>query len=242
MKHPARRGGVVKEKVPGLHSLGHGLLGVCSIAHTKQVFPCVCQRTEPGRHCPYRLSRIQTTHLQDTVVEHLAPMAKAADYVGNARLTCPRCRGNLIRRPRRFIDRLHSLITPVQRYRCDQFSCRWIGNIEIHPVEVHTLQTSIRHPFRKIPMLTLLNILLVATLLVLVLMAAFSASMTGPPPADMDANDTLPAKDKDWSADNPADEVPPLQTASPLAGALPGQYQSSRSRATLATQAASTPN
>ena len=91
-------------------------------------------------------------------------------------------------------------------------------------------------------MLTLLNILLVAALLVLVLMAAFSASMTDPPPADMDANDALPAKDKDWSADKKTDGAPPSQTGSPLAGALPGQYQSNRSRATTLTmQAASTP-
>jgi len=177
-------------------------------------------------------------------VEHLAHTAhraKAADYVGNARLTCPRCRGNLIRRPRRLIDRLYSLFTPVQRYRCDRFSCRWIGNIETDPVAVHSPQTSFRHRFQKTPMITFLNILLVAALLVLVLMAAFSASMTDPPPADIDTNDVLPAKDKDWPGDDKTEGAPPFQTGSPLAGALPGQYQSSRGGAALTMQAASTP-
>lgn len=172
---------------------------------------------------------------------HTAHAAKAADYVGNAKLTCPRCRGNLIRRPRRPIDRLYSLLTPVQRYRCDQFSCRWIGNIAIDPVEVPSPPASFLHPFQKTPMITLLNILLVAALLALVLMAAFSASMTDPPPAEMDTPDALPAMEKNWSADEKADGAPPFQTGSPLADALPGQYQSSRSRAALTMQAASTP-
>lgn|GEM_PF-1930856 len=173
---------------------------------------------------------------------HTAHSAKTADYVGNAKLTCPRCRGNLIRRPRRPIDRLYSLFTPVQRYRCDQFSCRWIGNIAIAPVEVPSPSASFLHPFQKIHMITFLNILLVAALLVLVLMAAFSASMTDPPPADVDTPDALPAKEKSGSSDDKADGAPPFQTGSPLADALPGQYQSSRSRAGAITmQAASTP-
>ena len=90
-------------------------------------------------------------------------------------------------------------------------------------------------------MITLLNILLVVALLVLVLMAAFSASMTDPPPAERDTRDALPAKEKNWSTDDKADGAPPFQTGSPLADALPGQYQSSRSRATLTMQSASTP-
>lgn len=172
---------------------------------------------------------------------HRAHTAKAADYVGNAKLTCPRCRGNLIRRPRRPIDRLYSLFTPVQRYRCDRFSCRWIGNIAVDPVDAQSPQASSLHSFLKTPMITLLNILLVVALLVLVLMAAFSASMTDPPPAERDTRDALPAKEKNWSTDDKADGAPPFQTGSPLADALPGQYQSSRSRATLTMQSASTP-
>lgn len=90
-------------------------------------------------------------------------------------------------------------------------------------------------------MITFLNILLVAALLVLVLMAAFSASLTDPPPADVDTPDALSAKDKDLTDNSKTDAAALFQTGSPLADALPGQYQSSRSRAALTMQAASAP-
>lgn len=44
-------------------------------------------------------------------------------------LRCPWCQGELLREPRRIVDRLHSLIHPVKRYRCNNFSCQWIGNL-----------------------------------------------------------------------------------------------------------------
>lgn len=128
-------------------------------------------------------------------MEHLAPGAKPAGYVGNTKHTCPRCHGNLIRRPRRLIDRLQSLFTPVQRYRCDRFSCRWIGNIEIDRTEAHSHATPFFYPFQKNHMFTLLNILLVAVLLMLVLLVAISASMPSHPTADIDLNDALHARD-----------------------------------------------
>ena len=42
---------------------------------------------------------------------------------------CPRCKSNLIRIPRRFIDRLFSLAWSVHRYRCRSFICNWEGNL-----------------------------------------------------------------------------------------------------------------
>lgn len=58
--------------------------------------------------------------------------AEPADYLNvNSRYVCVQCRGNLIRIPRRPIDRFWSLFTPVQRFRCNQFSCQWIGNLPI---------------------------------------------------------------------------------------------------------------
>lgn len=153
-------------------------------------------------------------------MEHLAPGAKAADYTGNTKLACPRCRGNLIRRPRRPIDRLRSVFTPVQRYRCDRFSCRWTGNIRIDPVETHSLADPFRHPFRKNHMFTLLNILLVAALLLLVLLTAISASMSPPPTADIDLNETLPARDKEWT-DAPTDGSPLAPVGNPSPWATP---------------------
>ncbi len=154
-------------------------------------------------------------------MEHLAPGAKAAGYVGNTKHTCPRCHGNLIRRPRRFIDRLHSLFTPVQRYRCDRFSCRWIGNIQIDPVENHSLATIFRHPFQKNHMFTLLNTLLIAALLLLVLLTAISASMSNHPTADIERSDAPPARDNDSPIDAKTDGSPSFQIANPRAAETP---------------------
>ena len=42
---------------------------------------------------------------------------------------CPVCGGRLIRTPRRLQDRLWSMAEPVMRFRCDRFSCQWVGNI-----------------------------------------------------------------------------------------------------------------
>jgi hypothetical protein len=44
-------------------------------------------------------------------------------------LHCPRCRGALIRIPRRPIDRVVSLIFPRRRYRCVAIGCSWEGNL-----------------------------------------------------------------------------------------------------------------
>lgn len=42
---------------------------------------------------------------------------------------CPDCHSTLNRVPRRFIDRLLSLVYPVHRYRCRSFDCNWEGNL-----------------------------------------------------------------------------------------------------------------
>jgi hypothetical protein len=42
---------------------------------------------------------------------------------------CPECRSSLNRVPRRFIDRVLSLIYPVHRYHCRSFVCNWEGNL-----------------------------------------------------------------------------------------------------------------
>lgn len=43
--------------------------------------------------------------------------------------TCPDCNDFVYRVQRRFIDRLSSLIYPVQRYRCSSLGCLWEGNL-----------------------------------------------------------------------------------------------------------------
>jgi hypothetical protein len=47
---------------------------------------------------------------------------------------CPRCGGEVARIPRRLIDRVISLVRPVQRYRCTALQCQWIGNLSRGPV------------------------------------------------------------------------------------------------------------
>lgn len=44
---------------------------------------------------------------------------------------CPLCHGSMNRIPRRFIDLVLSLFTPVQRYRCRSLKCDWVGNLSV---------------------------------------------------------------------------------------------------------------
>ncbi|MBT9503998.1 MAG: hypothetical protein IV092_22330 [Burkholderiaceae bacterium] len=44
-------------------------------------------------------------------------------------LRCPCCQGPVQRIPRRLIDRLRSLFSPVQRFRCPALPCGWLGNL-----------------------------------------------------------------------------------------------------------------
>lgn len=90
-------------------------------------------------------------------------------------------------------------------------------------------------------MFTLLDILLVAALLLLVLLTALSASMSTRPAADIDTHDALHANDNDLPSDDKTDGDPPFPMGSPLAGALPGQYQPSPSSAARTMHVASTP-
>ncbi len=53
------------------------------------------------------------------------------DYVSPTRHACPHCGTALVRTPRRPIDYLISRFVPVQRFRCERFSCQWQGNIRI---------------------------------------------------------------------------------------------------------------
>ncbi len=42
---------------------------------------------------------------------------------------CPQCSAALDRIPRRWTDRLLSLVTPLRRYRCRSIVCAWEGNL-----------------------------------------------------------------------------------------------------------------
>jgi hypothetical protein len=44
---------------------------------------------------------------------------------------CPVCNASTHRIPRRFIDWLLSIFTPVRRYRCQSMKCTWEGNLRV---------------------------------------------------------------------------------------------------------------
>lgn len=63
-------------------------------------------------------------------------MAKPAGYPASsestsARLVCPLCGHDLVRVPRRLLDRLFSLFAPAHRYRCRMHDCQWEGTIRV---------------------------------------------------------------------------------------------------------------
>jgi transposase-like protein len=46
-------------------------------------------------------------------------------------LRCPRCRAGVVRIRRRTFDRLVSLFSPRQRFRCAAFGCGWEGTLRV---------------------------------------------------------------------------------------------------------------
>ena len=59
------------------------------------------------------------------------PDSPGAPDASGSRYNCPECGGPLSRIPRRLIDRVSSMFRPVQRYRCRNFACQWVGNIAV---------------------------------------------------------------------------------------------------------------
>jgi hypothetical protein len=48
------------------------------------------------------------------------------------RLPCPRCGNDLVRIERQLLDRLISLVVPLQRCRCRRHDCQWEGRLRMH--------------------------------------------------------------------------------------------------------------
>ncbi len=42
---------------------------------------------------------------------------------------CPHCQGTVVRIRRRVVDRLISVVSPRQRFRCAAFGCGWEGTL-----------------------------------------------------------------------------------------------------------------
>lgn len=63
---------------------------------------------------------------------------------------CPLCGEHAKRIHRRFIDRLISIFTPVQRYQCQNFSCSWKGNIRVdHITDATQHKRGKKHRFNE---------------------------------------------------------------------------------------------
>ena len=50
-------------------------------------------------------------------------------YSSHAARTCPKCGESLYRIHRRIVDRVASLVVPLQRFRCANVECLWEGNL-----------------------------------------------------------------------------------------------------------------
>ena len=95
---------------------------------------------------------------------------------------CPLCQGHLIRTPRRAKDRLRCIFAPARRYRCDRFSCQWVGNLAAHSRAIadatsdSAWRTVTRSGFesrpRKIPISFVVHMVLAGVGMVLVLIIA----------------------------------------------------------------------
>ena len=118
---------------------------------------------------------------------------------------CPLCRWKLIRQRRRPVDRLWSLIQPIKRYRCENFSCQWVGNLATAGTETAAEDqvastyfadyTEERLP-RRIPIAFIVHMVLVAVGVVFVLVV--STMETVPRIDDNEA--AFDAKVLEWSA------------------------------------------
>lgn len=106
---------------------------------------------------------------------------------------CPLCQWKLIRQRRRVVDRLWSLVQPVRRYRCENFSCQWVGNIATAGTQAASAETTASAPFgdyteerlpRRVPIAFIVHMVLVAVGVVFVLV--FSAMEPSPRVNDTD--------------------------------------------------------
>lgn len=60
------------------------------------------------------------------------PSPNEPDAAANgARMPCPRCRLEMERVERHFLDRVISLAVPVRRYRCVAPRCGWEGTLRV---------------------------------------------------------------------------------------------------------------
>lgn len=57
---------------------------------------------------------------------------------------CPRCKGPVMRVPRRWRDLLISLLAPCRRYRCNSAWCNWCGTLPAAPSRARATDKALR--------------------------------------------------------------------------------------------------
>lgn len=72
------------------------------------------------------MPNIAFAEIEPSNVGSLAPTARQSMTP-----SCPVCTGPLIRTSRRPIDRVLSIVTPLQRFRCPSFNCQFEGNLRV---------------------------------------------------------------------------------------------------------------
>lgn len=72
------------------------------------------------------MPHIAFTEIEPSSLDSLARTARQS-----MEPNCPLCDGPLIRTSRRPIDRVLSIVTPLQRFRCPSFNCQFEGNLRV---------------------------------------------------------------------------------------------------------------
>ncbi len=64
---------------------------------------------------------------------------------------CPQCGRSLFRTWRRPVDRFTSMFKPVQRFRCEHFSCQWEGSVPVPREDFVSTDAEFGTPLRPRP-------------------------------------------------------------------------------------------
>ena len=99
--------------------------------------------TAPSYPAPARVAKVKRS-LPKRSSRGTAASHEYHRYASNTQ--CPHCGGRLMRTARRLRDRVWSLLVPLKRFRCDRFSCQWIGNIPRDSATAATSANSLLAP------------------------------------------------------------------------------------------------
>ncbi len=73
---------------------------------------------------------VQTHFLNNIYCENLV-LNLVRIMMATTNCKCPRCAGYTVRIRRRYSDRIISLFSPVHRYQCQDYNCKWQGKVSV---------------------------------------------------------------------------------------------------------------